>query len=145
MKILPLALVLLVGASPAATQEVAPRRPKPADAARLLANPAAQDLIAQQIASLAGIVLDTKVGPLAALTDPREGIRPDDTLHSIEQRRDPYFDRHLYQGSHEAVAAAGAVAIGAVTEAAELRRTTARLRAALRPLLGAAAALNAGQ
>lgn len=145
MKVLPLALALLLGASPAATQEVAPRRPTPADAARLLADPAAQDLLAQQIAQLAGIVLDTKVGPLAALNDPREGVRPDDTLHSIEQRRDPDIDRHLYQRSHQAVAAAGAVAGGAVTEAAELRRTIARLRAALGPLLDAAAALNAGQ
>ena len=145
MKVPALALVLLAGATPAATQEVAPRRPAPTDVARLLANPAAQDLIARQVASLAGIVLDTRVGPLAALADPREGVRPDDTLRSIEQRRDPELDRHLYERSRAAVATAGAVAGGAVAEAAELRRTTERLRAALAPLLDSAAALKAGQ
>jgi hypothetical protein len=61
---------------------------------RLLTNPAAQDLIAQQIASLAGTVLDTKIGPLAALTDPHDHGRPDDTFYSVEQLRDPKFDRH---------------------------------------------------
>ncbi|QYE33256.1 hypothetical protein KZX46_00080 (plasmid) [Polymorphobacter sp. PAMC 29334] len=111
----------------------------------MLANPAAQDLIAQKLASLASIVLDTKVGPLAAMTDPREDVRPDDTLYSIEQRHDPDLDRHLYERSHRAVATAGAIAGGAVTEAAELRRTTARLRDALAPLVDASGAPNSGQ
>ncbi|MGI4732285.1 MAG: hypothetical protein ACRYFW_11120 [Janthinobacterium lividum] len=145
MKILPLALVLFASASPAVAQEAAPPRPTSADAARLLANPAAQNLIAQQIASLAGIVLDTKVGPLAALTDPRDGVRPDDTLRSVEQRRDPEFDRHLDEGSRRAVATAGGVVGGALTEEAELRRTAARLRAALAPLIGTVGAANSGQ
>lgn len=145
MKALSLALALLAAASPAAAQDAAPRRPTAADAARTLANPAAQDLITQQIALLAGIVLDTKLGPLATLTDPREGVRADDTLHSIAQRRDPDFDRHLYEKSRHAVATAGAIAGGAVTEAAEVRRTAARLRAALGPLVDAAGALTSGQ
>ncbi|QYE33363.1 hypothetical protein KZX46_00765 (plasmid) [Polymorphobacter sp. PAMC 29334] len=116
MKTLALALALLAVVSPAAAQ-VAPRhRLTPADAARLLANPAAQDLIAQKIASLASIVLDTKIGPLAALTDPREDVRPDDTLYSIERRHDRDLDRHLYERSHRAVATAGSIAGGAVTE-----------------------------
>ncbi|WP_375381851.1 hypothetical protein [uncultured Sphingomonas sp.] len=145
MKNLSLAVALIACASPAVAQQAAPTRPTAADAARLLANPAAQDLIAQQIASLAGIVLDTKVGPLAALTDPRDHVRPDDTLHSVEQRSDPEFDRHLYDGSRHAVATAGAVAGGAAMEAAELRRTADRLRAALAPLVKAAGSLNQAQ
>lgn len=140
MKILALALTLLAGASAAAAQDAPPHRLTPEDAARLLSNPAAQDLIAQKIASLAGIVLDTKVGPLAALTDPRDGVRPYDTLYSIEQRRDPDLDRHIYERSHRAVGTAGAIAGGTVIEAAELRRTVARLRAALAPLVDAAGA-----
>ncbi|WP_174291510.1 hypothetical protein [Sphingomonas bacterium] len=141
---LPLALALLVIASPAVAQS-GPPRPSAGDAARVLSDPAAQDVIALQIASLAGIVLDTKVGPLAALTDPRDHVRADDTLRSVEHRRDPEFERHLYEGSRRAVATAGAVAGGAVTEAAELRRTADRLRAALGPLIAAAGSLDQGQ
>ncbi|QYE33011.1 hypothetical protein KZX46_02405 (plasmid) [Polymorphobacter sp. PAMC 29334] len=147
MKTLALALALLAVASPSAAQE-APRprhRLTPEDAARLLANPAAQNLIAQKIASLASIVLDIKVGPLAALADPRDDVRPEDTLYSIERRHDPDLDRHLYERSHRAVATAGAVAGGAVTEEAELRRTAARLRAALAPLVDAAEAPKSRQ
>ncbi|MGI4733108.1 MAG: hypothetical protein ACRYFW_15380 [Janthinobacterium lividum] len=145
MKKLLLAAVLVGASSPVAAQEVSSAHPTPADAARLLTNPAAQDLIAQKIASLAGIVLDTRVGPVAALTDPRDRIRPDDTLRSVEERRDPEIDRHLYEGSRRAVATAGSVAGDAVVEAAELRRTADRLRAALGPLVDAAKALNSGQ
>ncbi|WP_174278373.1 hypothetical protein [Sphingomonas bacterium] len=145
MKKLLLAAVLVGASSPLAAQKVSSAHPTPADAVRLLANPAAQDLIAQKIASIAGIILDTKVGPVATLTDPRDHIRPEDTLRSVEQRRDPELDRHLYEGSRRAVATAGAVAGGAAIEAAELRRTADRLRAALGPLVDAAKALNSGQ
>ncbi len=145
MRVLGFSLVLLGAASSSAAQEAAPRQLAPEDAARLLANPAAQDLIAQQIARLAGIILDTKVGALAPLADPRDGVRPDDTLHSIEQRRDPDLDRHLYERSHKVVASAGGIAGGAVAEAAELRRTTDSLRAALTPVVEAAGALRPEQ
>lgn len=145
MRYLAFLLALLVATSPAAAQQVGPSRLKAADAARLLASPAAQDLLAAQIAALAGIVLDTKVGPLAALADPRDDVHPNDTLHSIERRRDPEYDRHLYERSHHAVTTAGAVVGGAVTEAAELQRTADRLRAALTPVIEAAQSLNSGQ
>ena len=145
MKKLLLAAALVAGSSPAVAEEVSSAHPTSADAARLLANPAAQDLIAQKIASLAGIILDTRVGPFATLIDPRDHIRPEDTLRAVERRHDPDLDRHLYEGSRRAVATAGVVAGSAAIEAAELRRTADRLRAALGPLVDAAKALNSDQ
>ena len=145
MKNLAFVFAMLVTASPVAAQTAVPSGPKAASAARLLTNPDAQDLVAAQIASLAGIVLDTRVGPLAALADPRDHVRPDDTLHSIERRRDPDYDRHLSEGSRHAVATAGAALGGAVTEAVEIQRTADRLRAALAPLIDAARTLNSQQ
>ncbi|WP_267383075.1 MULTISPECIES: hypothetical protein [unclassified Sphingomonas] len=145
MKNLPFVLLLLVIATPAAAQRPVPRNPKVADAARLLTSPAAQDLIAAQIASLADIILDTKVGPLAALSDPRDDVRPDDTLHSVQRRHDPDYDRHLYERSRHAVATGGAAVGGAMAEAAELRQTADRLRAALTPLIDAARTLSSQQ
>lgn len=47
--------------------------------ASVLANPAAQDALTGTVDRLAGIVLDTRVGPLAALTDESGDIGPDDT------------------------------------------------------------------
>jgi hypothetical protein len=138
VRVLAPALLLSLIAAPAVAQRapVPPQAPAlSADAAaKLLADPATQDVLALQIAGLAGIVLDTRVGPLASLADPRDGVRPDDTIRSVQRRRDPEFDRHLYEGSRRAVASAGAVA----GEAAELQRTAQRLRAALAPLIAAA-------
>lgn len=145
MKTLAFPLALLVAASPATAQRAATPRPAAADAARLLSDPTAQSILALQLSALAGIVLDTKVGPLAALADPRDDVRPDDTLHAVERRRDPDYDRHLYERSRRAVATAGTAVGGAVAEAAELRRTADRLRDALTPLIGAAGALDAGR
>jgi hypothetical protein len=145
MKKLTLAFALLAAASPAAAQHSAQPRPTSTDAARLLDSPEAQDIIAHQIVSLADIVLDTRVGPLSGLADPRDDVRPGDTIHSIVRRRDPDYDRHLYESSRHAAATAGAVASSTVQEVAELRRTAARLRAALEPLIETAKALEAGQ
>lgn len=145
MKKLALAVTLLAAAFPAAAHEHAQMQPTSADPVQLLTDPAAQDLVARQVASLAGIVLDTKVGPLATFADPRDRLRPDDTLRSYELRRDPQLDRHIYDSSRRAVSVAGAAVGGAVTEAAELRRTAARLRAALEPLIQAARASDSGQ
>lgn len=105
--------------------------PSPDAAATLLADPATQRTAALALASLAGIVLDTRLGPLASLADPADRARADDTVHDLARRRDPAFDRHLYERSQAAVATAGAVA----AEAAELKRTADRLHAALAPLL----------
>lgn len=134
MKKMLLAAPLFLVAAPAMAQQAAPPRLSPDAAAALLSDPATQRTAALAIAGLAGIVLDTRVGPLAALTDPADGVRPGDTLHSMARRSDPDFDRHLYERSQAAVAGAGAVA----AEAAELKRTADRLHAALAPLLAAA-------
>jgi hypothetical protein len=128
-------LPVLLAAAPAAAQQAAIPRLSPAAAAALLADPATQRTAALALAGLAGIVLDTRLGPLAALVDPADRARPSDTLHDVARRRDPDFDRHLYEHGQAAVADAGAVA----AEAAELKRTADRLHAALAPLLAAAA------
>ena len=124
--------LILAGAAPGAVSH----KPTAEAAAAALNDPAVQQIAALEIASLAGIVLDTKVGALAALTDPRDHVRPGDTLRDVVRRRDPDAERHLYEQSRRAVATAGAVAAGSVAEAAEISRTAARLRAALAPLIG---------
>lgn len=130
---LPLALVL-AAAAPAAVHH---RAPSPAAIAAALNDPAVQRIAALEIASLAGIVLDTRVGPLASFADPADHVRPDDSLRDVIRRRDPDAERHLYEQSRRAVATAGAVAAGSLAEAAELKRTAGRLRAALAPLAAA--------
>lgn len=129
-------MLILTLALAAATPAASPR-PSAAVAVAALNDPALQQIAALEIASLAGIVLDTKVGPLAALTDPRDHVRPNDTLRDMVHRSDPEAERHLYEGSRRAVAAAGAVAAGSVAEAAELKRTADRLQIALAPLAAA--------
>ena len=137
MRAVPIALALLVAAGPA---QAAPReaaRPSPADAARALQEPLVQDAAAAMIVRLADIILDTHVGPVAALVDPRERVRATDTLRDLERRDDPEFDAHLRRDTRRAVGAAASVAGGAAAQADELKRTTARLDEALAPLLGA--------
>ena len=98
-------------------------------------NPLVQDGLAAAISQLAGIVLDTHVGPLAALTGPDGDVRAGDTLRDVERRRDPGFEAKLHDRARGAVATAGAVAGGVAVQSAELRRTADRLRAALAPLM----------
>ena len=124
---------LLIAALPAAADAREPAsspRITADQAATALQNPLVQDGLAQAIAQLAGIVLDTRVGPLAAVA-PDSGIRPDDTLHDLARRSDPGFDGHVHDRARAAVVAAGGVA----AEARELDRTATRLKAALAPLL----------
>lgn len=125
-------------ASPALAQPPRPERPSAADAARMLQNPVAQDAAARALTQLAGIVLDTRVGPLAAL-DPDADVRPGDSLRDLKRRDDPHYEQHLYRDTKRALGQAGAVAGGVAAESDELRRTAARLRDALAPLMGALA------
>lgn len=125
-------------ATPAIAQPPKPERPSAADAARLLGNPAVQDSAARALTQLAGIVLDTRVGPLAAL-DPDADIRPGDTLRDLKRRDDPRYEQHLYRDTKRALGEAGAVAGGVAAQSEELRRTAARLHDALAPLIGALA------
>jgi hypothetical protein len=127
-----LAAVALIAASPAVARE--PARPTAEQAAAALGNPLVQEAAARALTQLVGIVLDTRVGPSAAL-DP--SVRPNDTLRDVVRRDDPDFEARLYEGTRRSLGTAAAVAGGAAVQARELKRTADRLEAALAPLLGA--------
>ena len=133
---------LVVAASPALAQPRHAVRPTPEQAAAALGNPLVQDAAARTLTQLVGIVLDTRVGPAAALTDPEEDVRPNDTLGDLVRRDDPRFEQHLYEGTRRSLGTAAAVAGGAAVEAKELKRTADRLDAALAPLIGALSAVG---
>lgn len=138
MRVAPFAVASLLIAAPAfANPHAAPVRPSAADAVRTAQNPLVQDAAAAYLDQLVGIVLDTRVGPAAALTDPRDDIRPSDTLRDLKLRDDPQFERHLRADTRRAVGTTAAVAGGAMAQAAELKRTADRLQAALGPVIAA--------
>ena len=137
MRAAPLALALIAFASPSLAQPRHAAHVTPEQAAAALGNPLVQEAAARTLTQLVGIVLDTRVGPAAALTDRDEDIRPSDTLRDLARRDDPRFEEHLYQGTRRSLGTAAAVAGGAAAEAKELKRTADRLDAALAPLLGA--------
>lgn len=113
-----------------------------AEAVRRLNDPMVQEGVAMAMSALAGIVLDTKVGPLARYTDPDADIRPSDTLRDLQRRKDPHFEAKLHDQTRRAVATAGAVANDTLAMSGELARTADRLRAALAPLASLAEAYS---
>ena len=131
------AAALCAIAAPAAAQTDS----KAEAAARALSNPLVQEGVAMMVDQVAGIVLDTRVGPLARYVDPEGDVRPNDTLGDVQRRRDPQFQAKLHAGTRDAVRTAGAVANDALAMGDELGRTAARLQAALAPLT---AMLDAG-
>ncbi|WP_326525412.1 hypothetical protein [Sphingomonas sp.] len=131
MRIAFAAAVLSVVALPAAAQSRAG-----VEAADRLNDPVVQEGIAAAVGALAGIVLDTRVGPLARYTGRRDDIRPGDTLRDVKRRDDPHFERRLRDDTRRAVATAGMVAGDAVAMSGELARTADRLRGAVAPLAG---------
>lgn len=124
------ALLCAVSAAPALAQS----RDQAEAATRALQNPVVQEGLAGVVSQIAGIVLDTKVGPLAHYADPEDDIRATDTLRDIERRRDPGFEQRLHDDSRRAVAVTGVAAQDALAMSASLEDTAARLRAALAPL-----------
>jgi hypothetical protein len=130
MRLVPTTALLCTIAMPAMAQS----RDQSAAVAQALKNPMVQEAIAATMSNLAGIVLDTRVGPLAHYADPEDDIRPNDTLRDIERRRDPEFEKRLHNDTRRAVAGAGVVADDVVTMSKSLQETSARLRAALEPL-----------
>ena len=98
----------------------------------MLGNPAVQDGLSGIVAQLADAFLQTRVGPLAALTDPRADVRPDDTLGDVVRRDDPAFDRRLRDNTRRTLGQAGAALGGAAAMNRELQAAAARLRATLR-------------
>lgn len=137
MRLVPVAAILCAVAVPAAAQSRAE-----ADAVRRLNDPMVQEGIAMAMSALAGIVLDTKVGPLARYADPEADIRPADTLRDVERRRDPHFEAKLHDRTRRAVGTVGAVSSDALAMSGELARTADRLRAALAPLASMAEAYS---
>ena len=131
LAIVPLAFL----ATPALAAPDHRARPTPEQAAQALGNPLVQEAAARALTQLVGIVLDTRVGPAAALV-PDEDARPGDTLRDMVRRDDPRFEEHLYQDTRRSLGTAAAVAGGAAVEARELKRTADRLDAALAPLVG---------
>jgi len=132
MRLVSAAAVLCAIALPAAAQSR-----DQAEAVRRLNDPMVQEGVAMAMSALAGIVLDTRVGPLANYADPDADIRPSDTLRDLERRRDPHFEAKLHDRTRRAVGTVGAVANDALAMSGELARTAARLRDALAPLQGA--------
>lgn len=137
MRVAPLVLALSLISAPAFAEPRHAARPSPEQAAAAMQNPLVQDVAAQALTQLAGIVLDTRVGPVAPLVGPDADLRADDTLRDVVRRDDPRFEEHLYRDARRTLGTAGAVAGGAVTQTRELQRTADRLEAALAPLLGA--------
>ena len=97
-------------------------------AARALSNPAVQAGIVGVVSALSDIVMDTKVGPLA---DVSPEVRPDDTLGSLTERRDPGFRDRMTRNTQGALVAAGRAASGTVAMSDNLAVTVAKLRAAI--------------
>lgn len=128
MRTLLAALAVSVIALPAAAQT------REEAAAQALNNPMVQEGIAGVVSGLAGIVLDTRVGPLARYADPRDGIRETDTLRDVKRRDDPDFEKRLHADTRRAVAAMGAVSSDVLAMRDEYGRTAERLRAAIAPL-----------
>ncbi|MCH7860261.1 hypothetical protein ACQKOH_17685 [Sphingomonas sp. NPDC092331] len=124
---------------PASTRDASPRDASTRDRAEALAralnNPMVQEGAAAMLTNLAGIVLDTRVGPIARYADPRIGEQ--DTLRDIQRRNDPDFEKHFHQDARAAVAVAGKLTDGALQMQESLDQTAARLRAALAPLRAA--------
>ncbi|TGX53197.1 hypothetical protein E5A73_10035 [Sphingomonas gei] len=135
MRLVPIAAILCATALPAAAQSRSE-----AEAVRRLNDPMVQEGVAMAMSALAGIVLDTKVGPLARYSD--GDIRPSDTLRDVERRRDPHFEAKLHDRTRRAVGAVGAVAGDTLAMSGELARTADRLREALASLQGAAEAYS---
>lgn len=131
------AAALICAALPTVAAARAPVRVTPEQAASALQNPLVQEAGARSLMQLVGIVLDTRIGAAGALAGPDAGIAPNATLRDLARRDDPQFEDHLYHRTERALSTAGAVAGGAAAQAKELKRTAARLDAALAPLLGA--------
>jgi len=133
MRLISAALALSAIAVPAAAQSRADV------AARRLNDPVVQEGVAAAISALAGIVLDTRVGPLAGYAD---GVRPDDTLRDLKRREDPAFEARLHDNARRATALAGRATTDALAMSGEVARTADRLRAAIAPLAGLLASVG---
>jgi hypothetical protein len=111
MRFTPIAIALTLLSSPAlaAPQQDAER------AVRVLQDPLAQEVATGVLSQVVGVVLDTRVGPLASVLDPERDVRPNDTLGDLKRREDP-------------ISSAGCSAIPAARSARQRRPPAARWR-----------------
>lgn len=136
MRILILLPLLTLAVPAAARDRDAPRpdstRPDSTErAARAIADPRVQGGVVLLLDRFNDILLDTRVGPAAALADRRDDIRPNDTLRDIARRDDPNFDRNLRAQTRSTVATAGRAAGAGLAMSKEIERTADRLGALL--------------
>lgn len=132
--LVPLALVFATPAMAKDRPASVPSVPSAQDLAQLgdtLSNPVVQDTVAAVVDQFAAALLDTRVGPLARYTDPRDHVRADDTLGSVIAKRDPAYADKLHEQTRQLVKGVGQAAGDAAAMSAELGRTTARLHALL--------------
>lgn len=138
MRLILTAALLCAAATPALAQSQPQSPPTTRDKAEALAralnNPLVQEAGAAMLSNLAGIVLDTRVGPAAHYVDPNIGEQ--DTLRDIQRRNDPDFEKRFHDQARRAVAAAGKLTEDGLAMQESLDQTAARLRAALAPLRG---------
>ncbi|MEP9359109.1 hypothetical protein [Sphingomonas sp. KR3-1] len=131
------AALFCAAATPALAQQAQPQpttRDKAEALAKALNNPMVQEAGAAMLSNLAGILLDTRVGPAAHYVDPTIGEQ--ETLRDIQRRNDPEFEKRFHDQARRAVATAGKLTQDGIAMQDSLDQTAARLRAALAPLRG---------
>jgi hypothetical protein len=128
--------VLAFAATPALAQDrdapppgLAPQMDARA-AANALNNPMVQNGVVGLIDALTDAVMETRVGPMAAIA-PDSSIRPNDTLDSMAARRNPDYRNEIHRSAKQTVVAAGRTASAAVAMSDELKATTERVRRVL--------------
>lgn len=125
--------VLAFAATPALAQDRdAPPVPQmnARAAANALNNPMVQNGVVGLIDALTDAVMQTRVGPMAAIA-PDSSIRPNDTLDSMAARRNPDYRNEIHRSAKQTVVAAGRTAGAAVAMSDELKATTERIRRVL--------------
>jgi hypothetical protein len=126
--------VLAFAATPALAQDRDTPPPVPQmdarAAANALNNPMVQNGVVGLIDALTDAVMETRVGPMAAIA-PDSNIRPNDTLDSMAARRNPDYRNEIHRNARHTVAAAGRTASAAVAMSDELKATTERVRRVL--------------
>ena len=124
--------VLAVAATPAFAQDRdgPPPQIDARAAANALNNPMVQNGVVGLIDALTDAVMQTRVGPIAAIA-PNSDVRPNDTLDSMAARRNPDYRNEIHRNARHTVAAAGRTASAAVAMSDELAATAARVRRVL--------------
>src|SRR5690242_5815169 len=117
--------VLAFAATPALAQDrdAPPPQMNARAAANALNNPMVQNGVVGLIDALTDAVMQTRVGPMAAIA-PDSSIRPSDTLDSMAARRNPDYRNEIHRSAKQTVVAAGRTAGAAAAMSDELKATT---------------------